>query len=585
MNGGGAAGPYLVDRPAHRVRPAMRLPALTPADLRAQTVGADAVVETPFGRRPLVYADYTASGRQLAFVEDHLRALAPLYANAHTEDSVTGRTATALLHDAEAAVKRAVNAGPGGKVVCVGTGSTGAIHKLQEILGVAIPPATLDALAGAVPGGAAALRARGPVVFVGPYEHHSNEVTWREGLCTVVEVGLDASGQVSLDALGRALDDPRWAGRAMIGSFSAGSNVTGVLAPVREIARALHRRGALALFDYAAAGPYVEVDMAPEGDPGGRLDAVFLSPHKFLGGPGACGLLVFDEALYRGDLAPTVGGGGTVSYVNEADHDYTDDVEAREAAGTPGLFQTLRAAYALEVKRAVGVDAIREREHAHLARALAAWSADDRVEVLGPEAADVERLAIVSFNVRESPARGGRGGVLHPRFVTVLLDDLFGVQSRAGCSCAGPYGHRLLGIGADESARFRQCILDGHHGLKPGWARVGLHYSLDDDEVGYLVEAVRFVAAHGARFLALYDFDLAAGTWTHRDGRPAPPAFSLADAVGGAAYAATCSGRERRALYARALAEAEALARDLPAPDAGATLDGDLAELQFFAMP
>ena len=552
-------------------------PALTPAALRAQTLGADAVVETPFGRRPLVYADHTASGRQLAFVEDALRALAPLYANAHTEDSLTGRTATGLLHDAEAAIKRAVNAGPGGKVVSVGTGSTAAIHKLQEILGVAIPPATLDALAGVVPGGAAALREGGPVVFVGPYEHHSNEVTWREGLCTVVEVPLDGRGQVCLDALGHALDDPRWAGRRRIGSFSAGSNVTGVLAPVREIARALHARGALALFDYAAAGPYVEVDMAPEDDPSGRLDAVFLSPHKFLGGPGACGLLVFDESLYRPDLAPTVGGGGTVSYVSGEGHDYTADVEAREAAGTPGLFQTLRAAYALEVKRAVGVDAIREREHAWLARALDAWRADDRVETLGPDAADVERLAIVSFNVRD-----GRGGRLHPRFVTVLLDDLFGVQSRAGCSCAGPYGHRLLGIGAEESARYRQCILDGVGGLKPGWARVGLHYSLDEAEVDYVVDAVRFAARHGARFLALYDFDVATGAWTHRDGRAAVPRFGLHPAP---VAPATASGDERRRLYARALAEAEALARDLPEPTGGAVLDGDLADLQFFAMP
>ena len=568
----------------------MDLPALTPAALRAQTLGADAVVETPFGRRPLVYADHTASGRQLAFVEDRLRALAPLYANAHTEDSLTGRAATGLLHDAEAAIKRAVNAGRGGKVVSVGTGSTGAIHKLQEILGVAIPPATLDALRtrlGEALGDEAAqrvvadLRERGPVVFVGPYEHHSNEVTWREGLCTVVEVPLDASGQVCLDALGRALDDPRWAGRAKIGSFSAGSNVTGVLAPVRDLARALHARGAVALFDYAAAGPYVEIDMAPEGDPEGdpegRLDAVFLSPHKFLGGPGACGLLVFDEALYRGDLAPTVGGGGTVSYVSETAHDYTGDVEARETAGTPGLFQTLRAAYALDVKRAVGVDAIREREHAHLARALAAWGPDGRVEVLGPEAADVERLAIVSFNVRD-----GRGGWLHPRFVTVLLDDLFGVQSRAGCSCAGPYGHRLLGIGPDQSARYRQCVLDGLDGLKPGWARVGLHYSLDEAEVDYLVAAVRFVAAHGARFLSLYAFDLETGAWTHRDGRPDGPAFDLRPAL---AAVETCGGAARERLYARALAEAEDLAHGLPEPTGGAALAGDLADLQFFAMP
>lgn len=559
---------------------------LTPDALRAQTLGADAVVRTPFGRRPLVYADFTASGRQLAPVEDALRALAPLYANAHTEDSLTGRTATRLLHEAEAAIKRAVNAGPSGKVVCVGTGSTGAIHKLQEILGIAVPPATLrdltarlaDALgAEAAERLARDLRERGPVVFVGPYEHHSNEVTWREGLCTVVEVPLDGAGQVCLETLERHLGDSRWVGRRLVGSFSAASNVTGVVAPVREIARLLHRHGALALFDYAAAGPYVEIDMRPEGDPDGRLDAVFLSPHKFLGGPGSCGLVVFDESVYPRDLAPSVGGGGTVVYVSEAGHDFADDIEARETAGTPGLFQVLRAAYALETKRAVGVDAIREREHAHLARALEAWGDHERIEILGPET-PAERLAIVSFNVRD-----GRGGWLHPRFVTVLLDDLFGIQSRAGCSCAGPYGHRLLGIGPDESARYRQCILDGHHGMKPGWARVGLHFTHDEAEVDYVVEAVRFVATHGARFLPLYSFCVATGAWTHRDGRPETPDFGL-DAAPTAVLAGTARGAERAALYAQALREAERLAASLDEPAATRTLPDGLADLQFFAL-
>ena len=542
----------------------MDLPRLTPADLRAQTLGADAVVRTPFGERPLVYADYTASGRQLAFVERHLQRLGALYANAHTEDSLTGRTATQLLHGAEAAIKRALNAGPDGRVVCVGTGSTGAIHKLQEILGIAVPPATLhrlgedlrDALGDEAAGRLASdLRQRGPVVFVGPYEHHSNEVTWREGLCTVVEVGLDCDGQVCLGDLARLLADERWAGRRLIGSFSAGSNVTGVLAPVHEIARVLHRHGALALFDYAAAGPYVEIDMCPEGDPEARLDAVFLSPHKFVGGPGACGLLVFDDALYPHDLAPSVGGGGTVVYVNESEHDYTADVEAREAAGTPGLFQTLRAAYALDVKEAVGVEAIREREHAHLGRVLPRWSAHERIEILGPTAR-VDRLSIVSFNVRD-----GWGSVLHPRFVTVLLDDLFGIQSRAGCSCAGPYGHRLLGIGPEESARYRTCVLDGLHGLKPGWARVGFHYTHSDAEVDYLIKAVEFVAEHGARFLPLYTFDVRSGAWVHRGGRPETPAYGLAEALG--PFDAVRTDADRAELFAAALAEDGRLATSL----------------------
>ena len=554
----------------------------TPAALRADTIGADAVVETPFGRRPLVYADFTASGRQLGAVEDRLRALAPYYANAHTEDSLTGRTATALLHDAEAAIKDAVRAGPGGKVVCCGNGSTGAIHKLQEILGVAVPPATLrdigERLASTIGADAAGrladdLRARGPVVFVGPYEHHSNEVTWREGLCTVVEVGLDARGQVCLSDLEARLADPAWAGRRLIGSFSAASNVTGVVAPVHEIARVLHAAGALALFDYAAAGPYVEIDMTPA-DPAARLDAVFLSPHKFLGGPGSAGLLVFDQALYPDGLAPSVGGGGTVSYVNGTEHDYHADIEARETAGTPGLYQVLRAAFALDVKRAVGVGVIREREHAHLARVLEAWGGHPRIELLGPTGLD--RLPIVSFNVRD-----GRGSVLHPRFVTVLLDDLFGIQSRAGCSCAGPYGHRLLGIDAETSGRFRACIAGGIHGLKPGWARVGFHYTHDDDEVGYLLDAVAFVADWGARFLSLYRFDLETGAWVHRDGRAATPRYGL-----GAAPAAleVASGAARARLFASALEDARRAAEALPDLEGG-SLPAEVADLQFFAVP
>ena len=554
----------------------------TPAALRADTLGADAVIETPFGRRPLVYADFTASGRQLGAVEDRLRALAPFYANAHTEDSLTGRTATTLLHDAERAIKDAVHAGPGGKVVCCGNGSTGAIHKLQEILGVAVPPATLRDIGErleAVIGEEAAsrlaqdLRDQGPVVFVGPYEHHSNEVTWREGLCTVVEVCLDDDGQVCLDDLETRLADPAWDGRRLIGSFSAASNVTGIIAPVHEIARVLHAAGALALFDYAAAGPYVEIDMTPA-DPEARLDAVFLSPHKFLGGPGSAGLLVFHESLYPHDLAPSVGGGGTVSYVNETAHDYVEDVEARETAGTPGLYQVLRAALALDVKRTVGVDVIREREHAHLERVLEAWGPDDRIDILGPTGLD--RLAIVSFNVLD-----GHGGVLHPRFVTVLLDDLFGIQSRAGCSCAGPYGHRLLGIGPDKSAQFRACISSGIHGLKPGWARIGFHFTHDAAEAGYLIEAVSFVAEHGARFLSLYTFEVETGAWVHRDGRAPTPRYALEADV---PALEDVSGDARRRMYRDALEDARRIAAGLPDLEAG-TLPDEVAELQFFAVP
>ncbi|MEL6616494.1 MAG: aminotransferase class V-fold PLP-dependent enzyme, partial [Bacteroidota bacterium] len=506
---------------------------LTPESLRADTVGIDRPIQTPFGERLMVYADFTASGRQLGVIERHLAQIAELYANAHTEDSTTGRTATHLLHEAEAAIKQHVRAGDGGKVVCCGNGSTAAIHKLQEILGIAIPPATLHSLTerlhdalGAEDAGRLAydLREQGPVVFVGPYEHHSNEVTWREGLCTVVEVALDCDGQVCLDDLATHLTDPRWEGRQKIGSFSAASNVTGVIAPVHEIARVLHRHGALALFDYAAAGPYVQIDMEASGDAEARLDAVFLSPHKYLGGPGACGLLVFHESLYPADLAPSVGGGGTVVYVNDIFHDYIDDIEARETAGTPGFFQALRAAYAMEVKHTIGVDTIHAREHAFAARALDAWRQRPGIEILGPDDPD-GRLGIVSFNVHDAS-----GEMLHPRLVTVMLDDLFGIQSRAGCSCAGPYGHRLLGIDRDESARYRTCAVEGFGGVKPGWARVGFHYTMDDAEADYIIEAVAFLADHGLRFLPHYDFDVHSGAWTHRDGRESMSLFALGSA-------------------------------------------------------
>ena len=551
--------------------------ALTPAALRAQTVGIDADVETPFGTRPLVYADFTASGRQLQFVEDYLLGLAPLYANSHTEDSLTGRTATGLLHDAEAAIKRCVGAGPGGKVICCGTGATGATHKLQQILGIAIPPATRDRIR--LRDGALDLDEQ-PVVFVGPFEHHSNEVTWREGLCTVVEVPLCPEGGLDLDALSAALADPRWAGRPLVGSFSAASNVTGVTSPVHEIARRVHAAGGIVAIDYAAGGPYLPIDMSADGDAEAALDAIFLAPHKFLGGPASSGVLVFNASLYPGHLSPSVGGGGTVGYVGLTSHDFLDDVEEREKAGTPGLYQILRAALALEVKAAVGADVIAEAEHAQLERALARWAAHPGVDVLGP-ADPSRRVGIVSFNVRDAEC-----GTLHPKLVTVLLNDLFGIQSRAGCSCAGPYGHRLLGIGEAESERYRAATRRGIHGVKPGWCRVGFHFTLDAADADYVIDAVEFVAEHGARFLPLYRFEVATGRWTSRAGEPPTAAFSLADALAAAAPARPAPQPEapRRARYRATLDEARRLAGALDAPNAGARLDGDLDALQFFAL-
>jgi selenocysteine lyase/cysteine desulfurase len=420
------------------------------------------------------------------------------------------------------------------------------------------------------------------VVFVGPYEHHSNEVTWRQGLATVVEVNLASDGGMDLAHLESLLVDPQYRDRLRIGSFSAASNVTGMRTPVREVARLLHRHGAYACFDYAASGPYVEIDMsAPRDADGGdpSLDAMFLSPHKFLGGPGSSGVLVFNERLYARDLPPSVAGGGTVDYVSPLDQDFIADIEEREKAGTPGVLQTLKAALALDLKRRIGAGRIEAREHELVARALGRWGAHPRIEVLGnPDPA--RRIGIVSFNLLDP-----RGRYLHPKFVTVLLNDLFGIQSRAGCSCAGPYGHRLLGIDQPTSELYRDWVRKGFQGIKPGWCRVGFHYAMDDAEAAFVMDAVEFVAEHGHRFLRLYSFDAETGAWTHREYRGTDAALSLEAALAaGGCDETALPATQRMRRYADCLAQARSLADGLGEP-AACGQEGSAArfgELQFF---
>jgi selenocysteine lyase/cysteine desulfurase len=357
--------------------------------------------------------------------------------------------------------------------------------------------------------------------------------------------------------------------------------VTGLRTPVHEIAALLHRHGALACFDFAASAPYVPIDMNPDGAWSERsLDAIFLSPHKFLGGPGASGVLVFNERLYRRDLPPSLAGGGTVDYVSPVDQDFIADIEEREKAGTPGILQTLRAALAFELKSAIGTERIEAIEQALLTRAWRRWSDVDGIEILGnPDPA--RRIGIVSFNLRDP-----RGGWLHPKFATALLNDLFGIQSRAGCSCAGPYGHRLLGIDQDTSEQYRAFVREGYHGIKPGWCRVGFHFVMDEAEADYVIEAVAFVAQHGHRFLPLYDFDALTGQWRHREFIERVESLSLEAALGAGELEPTAlPAAERARRYREYLAEAERLARELGAHDATprAVLDGRFGALQFFS--
>jgi selenocysteine lyase/cysteine desulfurase len=473
--------------------------------LRMNEVGRRASIETPFGRRLLCYADLTATGRSLHFVEAWMRRVGPFYANTHTSISSTGRLMTELREEARKVVRRSVNAGPEDEVIFVGAGATAAINKLVGLLGLRIcePLDRQYGLRQHVPS------SERPIVLVGPYEHHSNELPWLESIADVIEVGLDAQGSIDLDDL-RAKASSNAHRTLKMGSFSAASNVTGLLSDVGSIARILHEYGWWAFFDYAAAGPYVPIDMHPD-DPLERIDALFLSMHKFVGGPQASGILAASRVLFR-SRTPERPGGGTVDYVAGFDRtsvDYVRRLDEREEGGTPAIMGDIRAGVAFVVKDMMNAAELRNHE-TQLARMTSErLSRHPSIHLLGP--VQLPRLAILSFNIDR----------LHHDIVSALLDHLFGIQNRAGCACAGPYGHRLLGIDRTRSERFRARIAEGMLGVKPGWVRVSIPYYASGDDVEFILRAIEFVADHGRDFVPAYRLGWRDGVWRHID-KPVP---------------------------------------------------------------
>jgi selenocysteine lyase/cysteine desulfurase len=548
------------------------------SSIRDSVIGKHDVVDGPFGPRPVIYADYTASGRALSFIEDYIReAVLPLYANTHTESSGTGLQTTRFREDARQMIRRCTGANGEHAVIFTGSGSTSAIDKLIGVMGLQIPSTLEDTyrLAQHIP---AQVR---PVVFIGPYEHHSNELPWRESIADLVTIDEDADGHVDLDHLRRELG--RYADRPLkIGSFSAASNVTGILTDWDTVSTILHEHGALSFWDFAAAAPYVGIEMgSAEGDNLAYKDAIFLSPHKMIGGPGTPGVLIARRELFK-NRVPDMPGGGTVWYVNPDNHHYFEDPEQREEGGTPAIVESIRAGLVFQLKDAVGVEEIREREEHFIRRAIRSWEENPNLEVLGNHEAD--RLSIVSFIVRH----GER--YLHHNFVVAILNDLFGIQARGGCSCAGPYGHRLLGIDLETSHEFEREIDRGCEGIKPGWVRVNFNYFISEVVFDYILDAVHLVAEHGWKLLPLYRFEPDSGLWKHRCPVMEAPMslFEVSYAGGSMSWPHRRHETAERELHGY-LAEAQSILEeaqnDLPSPLGMPDVTADFEHLRWFPLP
>lgn len=420
-------------------------------------IGEDATIPGPNGPNQMIYADYVASGRALQQIEDAIGTdVLPYYANSHTEASFCGQMMTRLRLQARRTILESCNGDDQHAVIFTGSGATAGLNRLVGLLGVD-------------------QQAEQPLVLIGPYEHHSNILPWRESGAEVVEIAEARDGGPDLQALEERLAEAK--GRRVVGTFSAASNVTGIVTDVARVTRLLKKYDALSVWDYAGGGPYLQIDLSV------GMDAVVVSPHKFIGGPGASGVMILRRDAVASKI-PTLPGGGTVRFVSPWAQDYSDDVTAREEAGTPNVVGDIRAALCFLVKDAIGQSKFDTRLEEIRQRALNVWLKTPGLNILGKTDAQ-HVLPIFSFQVS-----GSAGEHVHQQLVTRMLSDYYGIQARGGCACAGPYAHRLLEIGQQESEDLRHSILSGHELAKPGWTRLGFSVLMSDVKIDKIIEAV-----------------------------------------------------------------------------------------------
>ncbi len=466
---------------------------------RENIIGIDQNFNSPFGEKKIIYTDWTASGRLYRPIEEKMiNDFGPFVANTHTETTVSGTAMTMAYHQARHIIKKHVNASQDDVLITDGSGMTGVVNKFQRILGLRVPenlkPFT------EIP------EEKRPVVFVSHMEHHSNQTSWLETIAKVEVIPACEKGLLCLDSFAALLEKySRYT--LKIASITSCSNVTGIRTPYHEVAKMMHGAGGVCFVDFACSAPYVDIDMHPE-DPKAYLDAVFFSPHKFLGGPGTSGVLIFNRKLYH-NMVPDHPGGGTVSWTNPwGEHKYLDNIEDREDGGTPGFLQVIKTALAIKLKEQMGVSHILEREHEIVDYVFGALGKIPNVNILAGQ--HKNRLGVISFYIDG----------LHFNLGVKLLNDRFGIQTRGGCSCAGTYGHYLLHVDRELSHALTDKITAGDLIEKPGWIRMSIHPTTTDAEIRYVCESIQALAENFEYWGKDYTYEKSTNEFVHKDARP-----------------------------------------------------------------